>query len=85
MQKQPLEVFYKKSAPKNLAKFTEKHLWWSVFLKELQASGLHFIKKELQHNKCYTEKFGELLRTPTLKSICNIKVQRFKEMIEYIR
>ena len=26
-QKQPWEVFYKKSVLKNFAKFTEKHLW----------------------------------------------------------
>ena len=29
-QKQPWEVFYKKSVLKNFAKFTEKHLWQSL-------------------------------------------------------
>ena len=32
MQKQLLEVFYKKAVLKNLAIFTGKHLCWSLFL-----------------------------------------------------
>ena len=36
-QKQLLEVFYKKSIPKNSSNFIRKHLWWSVFLIKLQA------------------------------------------------
>ena len=37
MQKQPPEVFYKKSVPKNFPIFTGKHLCWSLFLIKLQA------------------------------------------------
>ena len=39
-QKQPPEVFYKKAVIKISAIFTGKHLWWSLFLAKLQASGL---------------------------------------------
>ena len=34
-QKQPWEVFYKKSVLKNFAKFTEKHLWQSLFFNKV--------------------------------------------------
>ena len=32
MQEHPLEVFYKKAVVKNLAIFTEKSLYWSLYL-----------------------------------------------------
>ena len=35
-QKQPPEVLCKKDAPKDFANFTEKHLYWSLFLTKLQ-------------------------------------------------
>ena len=38
-QEQPPEVFYKKGVLKDFAKFTGKHLCWSLFLIKLQASG----------------------------------------------
>ena len=37
LQKQPSEVFYKKSCLKKIANFSEKHLCKSLFLIELQA------------------------------------------------
>ena len=36
-QKQPLELFYKKTVIKNFGIFTGKHLCWSLFLIKLQA------------------------------------------------
>ena len=35
LQKQPPEVFYKKGAPRNFAKFTGKHLCQSLFFNEV--------------------------------------------------
>ena len=40
IQKQPPEVFYNKGVPKNFAKFTEKHLFQSLFLIEQQVARL---------------------------------------------
>ena len=39
LQKQPLEVFYKKVVLRNFAIFTGKHLCWSLFLIKLRAGG----------------------------------------------
>ena len=36
-EKQPPEVFFKKSVLKNFAIFIGKHLFWSIFLVKLQA------------------------------------------------
>ena len=38
VQKQPLDVFYKKGALKNFAKLTGKHLWQSLFF--IKVAGL---------------------------------------------
>ena len=59
-----------KGALKNSANFTGKHLCWSLFLKKCWPFQLHkFIKKRLRH--CYFPvKFENLLRTLTLKIIC---------------
>ena len=35
VHKQPPEVFFKKDVLKNLANFTGKHLFWSIFLIKL--------------------------------------------------
>ena len=40
IQKQPLEVFYKRRVPKNCARFIGKHLCRSLFIIKLMASGL---------------------------------------------
>ena len=42
-------IIYKIGVLKNLAKFMGKHFCWNHFLRKLQASGLQFIKKTLQH------------------------------------
>ena len=46
VQKQPLEVFYKKGVLKSFANFTEKKLCSSLFLIQLQALGLQLYQKE---------------------------------------
>ena len=38
-KEQPPELFYKKAALENFAKFTEKHLCQSLFFNKLQARG----------------------------------------------
>ena len=47
------EVFCKKGVLKNLAKFTAKHLCWSLFF---------ILKKRLQH-RCFPVNFAKFLRT----------------------
>ena len=59
-QKQPLELFCKKSVIRNLANFTGKELYWSFFSIELQEL-CSFITK-----RCFPEEFTKFLRTPHL-------------------
>ena len=58
VQKQPTEVFFKKSVLKNFGNFTGKHLRRSLFLTKLQACGR------------FPVKLAKFLRTPILKNIC---------------
>ena len=65
-QKQPSEVFCKKSVLKNFAKFTEKHLCQSLFFNKV--AGLRpatLLKKRLWH-RCFSVNFAKFLRTPFL-------------------
>ena len=48
------EMFFKNRVLKNFAKFTEKHLRWSLFLIKLQTLGQH---------RCFPVNFGKFLRT----------------------
>ena len=61
-QRQPPEVLYKKAVFKFFAKFTGKHLCWSLFLLKLQAQAHNFIKKILQH-RCFPVNIVKFLRT----------------------
>ena len=63
-EKQPPEVFSKKSFLKNFTIFTKKHLCWSLF----GVFGVNFIKKKLQH-KYFPVKITKFLRAPILKNI----------------
>ena len=47
MQKQPQEVFCKICVLRNLAKFTGKHLYQSLFFNEVAGSRGKFIKKKI--------------------------------------
>ena len=40
-----LEVFHKKGALRNFAKFTRKHLWQSLFFDKVEGGACNFIKK----------------------------------------
>ena len=46
---------------KSFANFTEKHLCWSPFLKDLWAEGLQLHKQRLQHS-CFAVKFAKFLK-----------------------
>ena len=46
-------MFFKMGVLKSFANFTEKHLCWSLFLKNLQAEGLQLYLK-----KCLTQVFS---------------------------
>ena len=56
------EVFCKKTALKTFAEFTEKHLCSSI-------QAYNVIKKRLQY-RSFPVNFGEFLRTPISKNIC---------------
>ena len=62
-----LQIFLKIGILKSFANFTGKHLYWSLFLKNLQAEGLQLHNKRLQH-RCFPMKFVKFLRTPFLKN-----------------
>ena len=67
VQKQPPDVFCKKSVVKNFANFTGKHPCWSHFLNKVPGlQPASFLKKDssaFQH-KCFPVKSAKLLRTP---------------------
>ena len=63
-QKQPPEVFRKKSILKHFVIFTRKHPCWSLF----SVFGVNFIKKRLQH-RYFPMNITKFLRTPILKNI----------------
>ena len=69
VQKQPLEVFFKKGVLEDFADLTGKHLCWSLFLIKLQGWGFNFIKMILQQI-CFPVKLAKFWRTPILKNIC---------------
>ena len=49
---------------KNLAEFTDKHLFWSIFFNKVVGLGpTTLLKKKLQH-KCFPVNFAKFLRTP---------------------
>ena len=63
-QKQPPECSVKKGILKNLAKFSGKHLCWSLYFNKV--AGLRpvtLLKKRLQH-RCFPVNFAKFLRTP---------------------
>ena len=65
-QKQPLELFYKKSVLKNIAIFTGKHLCQNLFLNKVTSLRL-LLKKRLWH-RCFPVNFGKFFRTTFLKN-----------------
>ena len=60
-----LQMFFKIGAFKSFAKFTGKHLCWSLFLKKLAGSRPATLLKRLQH-RCFPVRFTKLLKTPFL-------------------
>ena len=67
LQKQPPEVFRKKSVLSNSAKFTEKHLCQSLFLNKV--AGFNLWKERLCH-RYFNVNFVKFLRTPFLQNTC---------------
>ena len=65
---------------KNFAKFTEKHLCWSLFLLKLQPSGLKCFFKRLQHRR-FPVSFAKFLRTPILQHTSEQLLLKFKKYL----
>ena len=59
----PVLPFFKNGVVKNLANFTEKHLYWSLFLIKLQIWISATSLKRLQY-RCFPVKFAKFLRAP---------------------
>ena len=59
-------MFFKIDVLENFAKFTEKHLYWSLFLIKLQASGPVTSSKKETPTECFPVKFAKFLGTPFL-------------------
>ena len=57
-----LQIFLKMGILKSFANFTGKHLYWSPFLRNLQAEGLQLHKKRIQH-RCSPVKFAKFFIT----------------------
>ena len=62
VQRQPPEVFYKRSVLKNLAEFMAKQLCQSTFLIKLQASGLRLIIKKETLAQVFSREFCEIFK-----------------------
>ena len=92
------EVFYKKGVIKNLAKFTGKHLCWSIFFKKVSGhSPATLLKKRLQH-RCFPMSFAKFLTAPffidnllwlllrfATKIIQNVSLERRLEFFSIIK
>ena len=63
-QKQPPELFCKKSVLKNFAKFTGKHLCQSLFLNKVAGLRLANLLKTRPWHRCFPVNFAKILRTP---------------------
>ena len=62
------ELFYKKGVLRNFARFTGKHLCWSLFFNKV--AGLKpptLLKKRLWH-RCFPVNFAKFLRTPLYRT-----------------
>ena len=77
--KQP-EVFYKRAVLRNFAIFTQKSLWWSLFLIKLQVSRPD-IKTRLQ-DRCFPVDIAKFLRSPILKNCKLLRLCVFQEQPE---
>ena len=70
-QKQPPEVFCRKSVLKNFANFIGKHLYWSLFFMKFQTfSAFQLFYKRTLTQDIFFVKFAKFLWTPILKYIC---------------
>ena len=83
-QKQPPDVFCKKSVLKNFAMFTGKHLYRSLFSIKLQAfSFATLFKKRLQYRYFLVNiAKNTFLRTPILRNICKRLLLKFNVNIK---
>ena len=63
-QKQPPEVFCKKSVLINFAKFTGKHLCQSIFFNKVSALRPATLLKRRPWHRCFPVNFAKFLRTP---------------------
>ena len=67
-QKQPLEVFCKKSVLRNFAKFTGKHLCQSLFFNKFASlRSATLLKKRIWH-RCFPVNFGKFSRRLLLQN-----------------
>ena len=71
------EMFYKKGALKNVARFTRKHFCGSLFFNEVATvRSATLLKKRLWH-RLFPVIFEKFLRIPILKNICKQLLLQF--------
>ena len=64
IQKQPLEVFYKKVVLRHFAKFTGKHLCQSLFFNKVAGLRPATLLNKKTFASCVRVNFAKFLRTP---------------------
>ena len=85
LQNRRAEVFCKKNVPENFAKFTGKHLCWSLFLTKFQVSGLQFAKNTpAQEFFCeFCEIFRNIFFTEHLRTTTSVTTQKSRNQTIY--
>ena len=68
VQKQPPEVFFKKTVLTNLAKVTRKHLCQNLIFNKVAGLRLATLLEKRLWNRCFPVNFATFLRTPFLEN-----------------
>ena len=64
-----VQVFYKIGVLKNFAKFTEKHVCWSLFFDKVMSAGsLQLYQKMRLQHRCFSVNFTKFLKAPFLQN-----------------
>ena len=68
VQKQPPEVFFKKTVLTNLTKVTRKHLCQNLIFNKVAGLRLATLLEKRLWNRCFPVNFAAFLRTPFLEN-----------------
>ena len=83
LQKQPLEVLYKKDVLKYFAKSIGKHLCQGLFFNKVAAlRSATLLKKRLWH-RCFSVNFAEFFSLAFLQNTYGLLIKRTKKKLDY--